>query len=61
MNIYEDEQLERTLRQVTDQLGFLILDALLISLKKVNIENQILKEFESAREKTFLEDDTLPF
>jgi hypothetical protein len=33
MNIYEDEQLEQKLNELSDQLGHLLLDALLISLK----------------------------
>ena len=49
MNIYEDEQLEQKLRELSDQLGHLLLDALLISLKKINAENLILKEFEDVK------------
>ena len=49
MNIYEDEQLQRKLNELTDQLGHLFLDMLLISLKKVNHENILFKDFEDAR------------
>ena len=49
MNIYEDEKLERKLNELTDQLGHLFLDMLLISLKKVNHENILFKDFEAAR------------
>lgn len=49
MNIYEDEQLEEKLGEITDQLGYLLLDLLQVSLKKINHENMIYKEFEDAR------------
>ncbi|NOR25085.1 MAG: hypothetical protein GQ542_11975 [Desulforhopalus sp.] len=52
MNIYEDEQLERKLNDLTDQLGTLVLDMLLVSLKKINHESEIFKEFEDARNST---------
>jgi len=52
MNIYEDEQLEQKLNELSDQLGHLLLDALLISLKKINAENLIFKEFEDAKHPT---------
>ncbi len=52
MNIYEDEQLERKLTDVTDQLGILLLDMLLVSLKKINHESEIFQEFEDARNGT---------
>jgi len=49
MNIYEDEQLEKKLDALTDQLGHFLLDILLVSLKRVNHENIIFKEFEELR------------
>ena len=52
MNIYEDEQLEKKLNELTDQLGNLMLDMLLVSLKKINRESEIFQEFEDAREIT---------
>lgn len=48
MNIYEDEQLERKLNELTDQLGSLVLDMLLVGLKKLNKESEIFQEFEDA-------------
>ncbi len=59
MNIYEDEHLEKKLNDITDQLGHLLLDMLLVSLKKVNHENIIFKEFEDARNQ--LEGENVPF
>lgn len=52
MNIYEDEQLERTFNELSDQLGKLVLDILLAGLKKANNESEILQEFEDARTST---------
>ncbi|MCF6188535.1 MAG: hypothetical protein L3J49_13820 [Desulfobulbaceae bacterium] len=49
MNIYEDEQLEEKLNELTDQLGSLVLDLLLVGLKKLNNESEIFHEFEDAR------------
>lgn len=59
MNIYEDEQLERKLNDVTDQLGTLVLDLLLVSLKKINRESEIFQEFEDARSNT--KEASMPF
>ena len=52
MNIYEDEQVERKLNELTDQLSTLVLDMLLVSLKKINHESEIFQEFEDARKIT---------
>jgi len=35
MNIYEDEAVERKLEELSDQVGYLVLDLLVLSLKKV--------------------------
>ncbi len=56
MNIYEEEKLGKKLEEITDQLGYLLLDFLLISLKKLHSENQIFGEFEDVRIKTHSED-----
>ena len=58
MNIYEEEKLEKKLDEIIDQFGYLLLDLLLISLKRLNSENQIFKEFEDARLETHSEDIT---
>lgn len=44
MNIYEDEGLEQTLEELTDLMGKLVLDMLLVSLRKIVRENQIFQE-----------------
>ncbi|MCP4265975.1 MAG: hypothetical protein GY777_10435 [Candidatus Brocadiaceae bacterium] len=59
MNIYEDEQLERKLNDLTDQLGNLVMDMLLVSLKKINHESEIFQEFEDA--KSITEEVSEPF
>ena len=59
MNIYEDEQLGKKLNDITDQLGHLLLDMLLVGLKKINNENMIFKEFEEARNQH--EGENVPF
>lgn len=35
MNIYEEEAVEKKLEELSDQLGFLVLDLLILSLKNV--------------------------
>jgi hypothetical protein len=49
MNIYENEELERKLEKITDLMGELILDVMLMSLKKINHEGLIFKEFLETR------------
>lgn len=50
MNIYEDEKLEQRLAEISDQLGMLLLDFLLASLKKISAEQLILAQFEECRQ-----------
>ena len=59
MNIYEDEHVEKKLNELTDQLGTLVLDMLVVSLKKINHESEIFQEFEDARKIT--EEMSVPF
>jgi hypothetical protein len=49
MNIYEDANLEQRLSAISDQLGMLLLDFLLVSLKKISAEHLIYSEFEECR------------
>ena len=49
MNIYEDEALEQKLEEITDLVGHLVLDILLVSLRKVVRENQIFRDFAEAK------------
>lgn len=41
MNIYEDAELEQKLSQLSDQIGLLVLDLLLESIKKISAEHLI--------------------
>jgi hypothetical protein len=45
MNIYEEEMVEKKFDELTDKIGFLVLDLLLISLKKIGRENQVYSDF----------------
>jgi len=45
MNIYEDEGLEQKFEELTDLMGQLVLDILLVSLRKVGKENQVFQEW----------------
>lgn len=56
MNIYEEEHLEKKFQQVTDQIGHLLLDLIMVSLMKVNSETQIFKDLEEARLDSFVEE-----
>ena len=49
MNVTEDEVLEEQFQQISDQMGKLVLDILLMGLKKVVRENQVFNEFNEAR------------
>lgn len=50
MNIYEDESLERKFEELTDLMGQLVLDMLLVSLRKTVKENQVFKEWAEAKQ-----------
>jgi len=49
VNIYEDEAVERKLEELSDQLGYLVLDLLVLSLKKVVREQGIFSEIMDAK------------
>ena len=49
MNIYEDEAVERKLEELSDQVGYLVLDLLVLSLKKVVREEGIFSEIMDAK------------
>ena len=44
MNFYEEEGLEKKFEELSDQLGYLVLDLLVVSLKKVVREQGIFSE-----------------
>ena len=49
MNIYEDEAVERKLEELSDQVGYLVLDLLVLSLKKVVREEGLFSEIMDAK------------
>ncbi len=57
MNIHEEEQLENKFDEITDHIGYLLLDFLLISLKKINIENQVYKSYEDCKFEAYRDQD----
>ncbi len=44
MNIYQEDELEERIEQIVEQLGYLLMDIILMSFKKINTENQLFKE-----------------
>ena len=49
MNFYENEALEQRMEELSDQLGYLVLDLLVVSLKKVVREGVIYSEIMDAK------------
>lgn len=49
MNIYEEEDLEQKLDELTDLMGRIVLDLLLVSLRKIGKEQQAHDEFVEIR------------
>jgi len=56
MNI-DEEELDNKVAQIVDQMGYLMMDIILMSFKKINTENQLLKEFWEARSQAHQEED----
>ena len=57
MNLYEDEGLEQKLEELTDLVGLLVLDVLLVGLRKVVGEQQIFRDFAQAKWPTAKDQD----
>ena len=49
MNIYEDEMLEQKLDEISTQMGHLVMDIILTSLKRLGDQNQVFNDFTEAR------------
>lgn len=49
MNIYEDQDYEIKMNQVTDRMGYLILDLIHMSLQKLACENEIFQDWLEVR------------
>ena len=56
MNI-EEEEFEMRMAQIVDQMGYLMMDIILMSFKKINTENQLLKELLEARLQAYSEEE----
>lgn len=59
MNIYENQQLEKKFDALADQLGYLLLDMLQISLRRIKHESIVFREFEGVR--NHHDEDDVPF
>jgi hypothetical protein len=53
VSIYDDELLEQKLEVISNQMGHLLMDILLLSLKRLGNDNQTYTEFMEAK----MEDD----
>ena len=49
MNIYEDEELEQKLEELTNLIGRLVIDMLLVGLRKTVTGNQTFSELAEAK------------
>jgi ATP-dependent RNA circularization protein (DNA/RNA ligase family) len=49
MNIYEEQHLEQKLDEITNQIGQLVLDIILVSVKQVSREYQAYEDIEDSR------------
>ena len=56
MNI-DEEELENKVAQIVDQMGYLMMDIILMSFKKINTDNQLLKELLEAKLQTHNEEE----
>ena len=49
MNIYEEQHLEQKLDEITDQIGHLLLEIILVSVKQVTREYQAYEDIEHCK------------
>jgi len=49
MNIYEDEELEEKFEEITHLIGQLLIDMVLVNLRKISHEYQTYQEFAETR------------
>ena len=49
MNIYEEQHLEQKLDEITDQIGHLLLEIILVSVKQVSREYQAYEDIEHCK------------
>ena len=53
----DEEEFEKTMAQIVEQMGCLLMDIILMSFKKINTENLLLKEFWETRSQAHQEED----
>jgi hypothetical protein len=46
-----ETQFETTMAEIVDELGYLLMELILISFKKINMENDLLKELLEIKQK----------
>jgi hypothetical protein len=44
-----EEQMEKIMAEIVDQLGYLLMEIILASFKKINMENYLLQELMEAK------------
>ena len=44
-----EEQLEQTMAEIVDQLGYLLMEMILAGFKRINMENYLLQELMEAK------------
>ena len=57
MNNYEDEMLEEKLDEISNQMGHLVMDILLMSLKKLGNQNQVFNDFTEEKRASYAYND----
>ena len=60
MNIYEEQHLQHKLDEITDRVGQLMLDIILVSVKQVSREFQAYEDIEDCRREVY-QDRKNPF
>ena len=53
MNFYDDEKFEKVMEEITDVMGYFIMDLILMSLKKISKENEIFEEILDVKLETY--------
>lgn len=58
MNFYEDEKFEEVMEQITETMGYLILDIIKMGLKKINAETKIFEDILESKLEVKTEDSS---
>jgi hypothetical protein len=57
MDSYEDEMLEEKLDEISNQMGHLVMDILLMSLKRLGNQNQVFNDFTEEKRGSYADND----